>query len=287
MSRSFTFFAGVAGIAAALLAACSAKTNGGNVFGSGGGASTVHAASTTGSGGDKMSSTGDGLGGKFTTGTSPNGSGGGAVNCNSGPNDDADKDGWTPAQGDCNDCDPNVNPGAVDVPPEPNGDGGMTMPVDSDCNGKFDPPAPCDATLALDDVTPMDGAKAIDLCNTAMPNDKKWGVISAAYVRADGGPATLDPTMPQVGIQPDFGPNVKVQGGKRMLLLSAGTARTPSQPGACGTESCGFIPGNAPSGFPQNVPGCSGGSNINEDIGLDLKIRAPSNATGFKFNFKF
>src|ERR1700679_4344823 len=30
-------------------------------------------------------------------------------------NADMDGDGWTPAQGDCNDCDPNVNPGAIDV----------------------------------------------------------------------------------------------------------------------------------------------------------------------------
>src|SRR5579863_5599338 len=31
------------------------------------------------------------------------------------PNADMDHDGWSPNQGDCNDCDPNVNPGAIDV----------------------------------------------------------------------------------------------------------------------------------------------------------------------------
>src|SRR5437667_226213 len=74
---------------------------------------------------------------------------GGASCLGGGQNDDMDKDGWTPAQGDCNDCDPNVNPGAIDVGAMPDGDGGMTMPTDNDCDGKIDPPQPCDDALQL------------------------------------------------------------------------------------------------------------------------------------------
>jgi hypothetical protein len=197
---------------------------------------------------------------------------------------DMDHDGWTPAQGDCNDCDPNVNPGAVDVAGDPN-------MVDSNCDGKYDPPSPCDTGLLLDDVDPKDGAKAIDLCQfttetPAAPQEKVWGVISAAYVRADGTPFPAPGA--QIGIQNAWGPHVHVQGGANMLAMSSGYARTSSQAGACGSNSCTINAiGNPPPNFPQNNPACPPSSKIADDVGLELKIRAPTNATGFKFAFKF
>jgi hypothetical protein len=139
--------------------------------------------------------------------------------------------------------------------------------------------------LAINDLDPLSGAKAIDLCQTAMPGEKKWGVLEAKYVRADGQPG--NPSF-QTGILDNFGPSVNVQKGERMLGLSSGHARRPSDPDACGGGTCsiaGF--GQAPPGFPQDVPGCSGSSSINDDVGLELKIRAPTNATGYKFYFKF
>ena len=100
------------------------------------------------------------------------------------PNADMDGDGWSPNQGDCNDCDPNVNPGAIDVAGDPN-------MVDNDCSGKYDPPTPCDSGLQLADVDPQSGAKAIELCqftteSPATPQQKIWGVVNAQYVRANG-----------------------------------------------------------------------------------------------------
>jgi hypothetical protein len=35
------------------------------------------------------------------------------------------------------------------------------------------------------------------------------------------------------------------------------------------------------------VPNCPGLQNINDDVGLELKLRAPTNATGYAFLFKF
>ena len=35
--------------------------------------------------------------------------------CNDVPGVDDDNDGWTEAEGDCNDCNPNVNPGAIEL----------------------------------------------------------------------------------------------------------------------------------------------------------------------------
>lgn len=211
------------------------------------------------------------------------GSGGG---CISQPDEDKDKDGYSLAQGDCNDCDPNINPGAIEViVSEPVGDAGLPAPADEDCNGVIDDaPGPCDDAIALADLDPLNGAKAIDLCKQAAgPGD--WGVVSAAYVRADGTPF---PGSAQIGILDAFGPNVKPQLGARVLGLSSGRARTPDHPDACGSLTCGGTgAGIAPPGFPQDVPNCSGSLNINDDVGLEVKLRAPKNATGYSFLFTF
>src|SRR5262245_46005943 len=112
----------------ALYGACSA-TGGGSIFTGAGGASGSGNGNGNGSGsgqgGDDL-----GLDGGFTGSGGSTGSG---MGCASGPNDDMDKDGWTVAQGDCNDCDPNVNPGAIEVIGMAKGDGGPPMAADEDC----------------------------------------------------------------------------------------------------------------------------------------------------------
>jgi hypothetical protein len=263
--------------------------------GSGGGVTTTSTGTSTGAGGagGATGTVAGGSGGATTTTTSSivdaGGQGGGKPDagnvCKSGPNDDHDGDGYTPAQGDCNDCDPNVNPGAIEViVSEPDGDGGIPAPADEDCDGKIDNVAPpCDDGVALDDFDPMNGARAIDLCQQAA--NGKWGVESAAYVRADGSPAAKSP---QVGVLDGFGPNVHVQLGKRMLGLSSGHARLPGQPDACGSQSCsGYGQGTAPPGFPAAVPNCPGSNEINDDVALEVKLKAPTNATGYSFLFDF
>jgi hypothetical protein len=113
-----------------------------------------------------------------------------------------------------------------------------------------------------------------------------WGVVTAAYVRANGVAAAL-PTA-QIGLQTNFGSHVLPIDGYNMLAISSGHARTPGQPDAAGSQSCiGYGAGTPPPGFPQDVPGCDGGENINDDVGLELALRAPSNAVGFRFKFRF
>jgi len=249
-----------------------------------------------GAGASGPGSTGPGHGGAGASGSSSFAASGGANTSGSsfasgsgGPcpstdeNVDMDGDGWTPAQGDCNDCDPNVNPGAVDVP----GDPGQ---VDHDCDGKYDPPAPCDTGLALDDVDAGDAARAIDLCQTTPASpplpQKTWGVIGSQYVRADGA-AFASPGL-QTGLQSGFGPNVNPQVGQSLLALSSGHARTASQPDACGSASCvENADGTPPVGFPQTIPGCAPSTTIADDVALELDIRTPTNATGYAFSFKF
>jgi hypothetical protein len=202
------------------------------------------------------------------------------------PNTDMDHDGWTPNQGDCNDCNPNVNPGAIDVllawP-----DGGTPVYGDEDCSGvPGDSAKPCDEGLALTDLDPNDAAKAIELCQVATATDRKYGVISAQYVRANGA-AFASPGV-QVGIQPNFGPNVHVQGGANMLALSSGAARIIGQTGACNGISCEFnATATAPAGFPDPDPTCPPVQRIADDVALQVQVRVPTNATGFSFSFKF
>jgi hypothetical protein len=213
----------------------------------------------------------------------------GMTTCDALPTQDKDGDGFTIMDGDCNDCDPNVNPNALEVvitDPDP-----MTMmiptPADEDCDGTIDnpPPPTCDVGLALDSTNAMDAAKAIELCKTST-GVKSWGVVTADFVRANGNPiGTQNPA--QHGLLPNYGPNVPTRAGDALLGLSSGRARLPGQPDAATGRNMSSQPGSAPTYFPQDVPGCPGGTAINDDIALQVDLRAPMNATGYKFNFKF
>ena len=210
-----------------------------------------------------------------------------AAECMAGPNDDQDNDGWTKAQGDCNDCDEDVNPSAVEVVvTEPDDTGMIPAPADENCDGLVDNLAPpCDDGLDLDENDPLRAANAIGLCRVAAgPTD--WGIVDAQWVRADGSP--LGGGNLQYGFQTQWGDNVAAQEGETMLVLSSGHARTPGQQGSCDSLTCyGVGAGNAPNGFPQDVPACAGSLDINDDVALEVTLRAPSNATGFSYNFDF
>ncbi|MBK6512596.1 MAG: choice-of-anchor L domain-containing protein [Polyangiaceae bacterium] len=280
----------------ALLAACSAGTGSGGLNDSEGTGATGQGGETLGTGGSPSSDGGNGgeSSGQFMgVGGSVQG-----IDCDpQGP--DFDQDGFTIEQGDCNDCDENVNPGAIEViGAAPDGEGGggggggEYVPADEDCDGTADNVAqPCDDGLAVNASSPLDGARAIELCKQAA-SDTDWGIVTANWVRGNG--TVLDPTAAQanaqVGILANFGTNVPPRTGASLLALSSGKARLPGQPGACTLQTCtttGYNPGFAPTGFPQDVPDCSGAANVNDDVGLDITLRAPTNATGFKFNFRF
>src|SRR5262249_18707342 len=143
LGKSLLVFIGAA-------AACSAST-GTRIFGTGGetGAEATGGPSSTATG------TGNsGQGGNVTFNPAGGGTGTGIPCTVTDMNADMDGDGWTPAEGDCNDCDPNVNPGAIDVQHVP--DGGMPYWGDEDCDGKAGSvPGPCDTGLAVDDSNPV------------------------------------------------------------------------------------------------------------------------------------
>ena len=207
--------------------------------------------------------------------------GGSEPTCDPGSmNDDHDLDGFSEMQGDCNDCDPNVGPNAMEVstPSE--------TPADEDCDGLIDEPAPtCDANLALGSQDAVEAARALDICEAAGAQ-ASWGLVSAAYVRADG---TAVQAALSTGLLAAFGDNIVPRVGARMLGLSSGHARDAQDANACGSKSCATLgPGNPPAGFPQAVPGCGAPPTmINDDIGLEIVLRAPANAYGLAFDFAF
>lgn len=192
-------------------------------------------------------------------------------------NVDADGDGYTGAQGDCNDCTNLMNPAARDYP----GNG-----VDEDCNGAADDgDSSCDDDLAMDSADPMDAVRAIGLCREQL--GASWGVKSAAYVASDGSPLS-DPLGH--GLVPSFGDAVHPQEGKRMLVLSSGAARRPSD--ADYKDVAGYDKGYtsaAPAGYPKEAPACPGivSGEPHDAAGLEVVLQTPSNAKsmGFKLDF--
>lgn len=141
----------------------------------------------------------------------------------------------------------------------------------------------CDQGIALDDSDAMNAAKAIDLCQTTTQNDDTWGVLEANFIRADG---SLASNIKQWGMMKDFGDSVSARKGSRMLVLSSGRARSHVQTSACGNNSCpGYGVGVPPAGFPQDITGCIPlNPNVNDDIGFEVKLRAPKSAKGFSID---
>ena len=229
---------------------------------------------------------------------------GGDAECLAGdPNDDYDGDGYTIAQGDCNDCSIYVNPGAYDFP----GNG-----VDEDCNGIVDDePDDCDTDL-VDAEDPQDAARSLGLCRftaaDAIGKDRTWGVIRAAYVFADGSASSAVPFPSQwpcvgsggvgappnplsYGVLPKFGIVTPPHGGS-MVLLSTGVARevedrTSPQAGVMCTKSA------TPPGFPTPSTAACPDTIIDDTpvahdpVALELNIRVPTNARSFSFYFNF
>lgn len=197
-------------------------------------------------------------------------------------NADQDSDGFSAAQGDCNDCDKSINPGAYDFPGNQ---------YDEDCSGG---PAmaveDCDNGLAIDSNSAEDAARALGLCKFTTADKKDWGVISARFTTADGS-GKLDSPM-QVGLLPTFGEEPP-RAGKSFLALSSGVARAPGQPGYTDDYDDNFGQGilsgkPGPAGYPKASSACGGTGLLDKVIynqaALELKIRVPTNANSLKFD---
>lgn len=140
----------------------------------------------------------------------------------------------------------------------------------------------CDGALALASNDPLDAARAIGLCA---------GVVSARWALPDGTDAPMNPNFDLGhGLMSGFGTNVTPREGGKLLGLSSGTARQPSDPGYM-TPS-GFDKGytaNHPMGFPKESPACPGVTTgpPHDAIALEVTLTVPDWANGFAFDFDF
>jgi hypothetical protein len=218
-----------------------------------------------------------------------------------GPSADADGDGFTGADGDCDDCNPLVNPGAYDYA----GDG-----IDEDCSGKpDDEPTGCDVGLAIEGDDPMDGARALGLCRAQKA--RSWGVVSARWTFPDGTTSGIkgsedggcgsqaghlgDPPNPlSHGVLPKFGDVLTPRQGSSMLAISSGIAReglTLSAWGPSPYRAYMCTASRTPAGFPIDSPAChvatATDTVANDAMALELVIKVPTNARSFSFDFDF
>ncbi|MCC6646536.1 MAG: putative metal-binding motif-containing protein [Polyangiaceae bacterium] len=252
-----------------------------------------------------------------TTGSGGFVSGGGGTSqgaCVDAPGVDDDLDGWTEAEGDCNDCNPGMNPGAIETLNCEQNDctKGNPLPdadqVDEDCDGAVlkageKLPACDDDLLSKPSIdSAFDAARAIGLCNVkveATPADKKartWGVLEAKFVRLGASVLSGQDTPYQkteFGILPSFGGGSKAQEGKMFLALSSGVARAPGQPDflpfACEIDESISKGTNDkfPAGQWPKQGTCPGAGDPKDAAALDLKVRVPTNAKSMGFRMRF
>jgi hypothetical protein len=220
-------------------------------------------------------------------------------NCNGvvDENTDADGDGWGICNGDC--CDNPatcsqpilVNPGAFEV---------LNNGVNDDCDGATSDTVAvtCEPAALAVPTSAMNLVNAMDICQTTTAGaplpTKKWGVIQASLLAADG--ISTPPVDLQRGVLNNFGPNVTPRKGTRMAAISTGTARDATDPGfiqpETGWQASGI--GNPPAvylaangGTLQTTPGCSTANDANDSVNLRVQMRVPTNAQSFTYKFKF
>jgi hypothetical protein len=190
---------------------------------------------------------------------------------------DDDQDGFDESE-DCDDCEPDANPGALDAP----GNGS-----DEDCSGVADDgEALCDADLDLDASDAELAARALGLCRKVGADERAWGLISAAFVKPDGDPL---PDPLSHGLLPSFGNNLP-RHGERLLALSTGSARAPDMPGY--QDILGYRKGytsGTPEGYPKESPACPGTESgaAHDGAALELVVRVPTNVKSLEVSSNF
>ena len=220
---------------------------------------------------------------------------------------DADGDGWTYCNGDCNDASSLVNPGAFEV---------VGDALDNDCDAATSDtvaPSSCSTAAKFTGVTGSDLARAMDLCQTTTANPplatKKWGLISGTQVLADGstptGTALTDIQNKQSAVLVNFGTTITPRKNQTLAGLSTGMMRDANDPGwvipisgttlttAITFPGAGLLATYLAAHGGNLLPGqcggtaCPTGTGANDSVALRLQVRVPTNAQGFSYDFRF
>jgi hypothetical protein len=191
-------------------------------------------------------------------------------------------------------------------------------------DGPVNTTPPCDTGLAIDDSNGADFAKAMGICTTVAAQG--FGLVSASYSKAFGSTAPPHAgqwgLLPKFGtmITPREGATLgalstgyaREYDDSQGVLLNGSPATCGNAPleaccwsgiqGACPVgissdfvnsspdgplEGTSYPTGTAPPGFPQSGKSCPQQDGVNDMIDLKLVLKAPSDATGFRFDFDF
>lgn len=226
------------------------------------------------------------------------------LNCNGIPDgqEDLDNDGYTKAEGDC--CDDKescnvenpelVNPGAMELL----GDG-----IDNNCDGQIDVinhtcldlydstyPASDRANSALALV------HAMDLCMPIIDENSKQAGLIDFRLQSDPLGRAIDPVMASTVSKMenvDKTHTVTPQKGASFALLSSGRAMDAKQGfngayfGKSGKSSIPASYSVAHNAQLESSPVCPGANEVYDMASLQIRMRVPSNANGFRFKFRF
>lgn len=195
---------------------------------------------------------------------------------------DADKDGYD-ACTDCDDQDPNVNPGAFDVP----GSG-----KDWDCDGKDDVPDACETvadggSIASDTTDPSDLAHAMEMCDPWLQSSKLVVVASdkAHQVASDWGlfkpragtvfTALSNGVAADVDdLKPAFVPGETPQPGTSFGAMGV------AYPLPLGATSCVDLGTMMPKSLPDPAT-------VNDYTELRVTLKVPTNAHSFQLDIGY
>ncbi len=210
---------------------------------------------------------------------------------------DYDADGYTGNDGDLDETNALVNPGAYEI---------IGNGLDDDCDSSTPDTAAVDdgfESAVFTGVTPLQAAQAIGLYRTTTDDppisEKTWGVIDAEFLTSDG----VTPVVArltnmsdyQAAIMTDYGTGgVVPRSGAAMVGISTGRMRDASDTGyeaPVNGRDFGYIdalPGDYD--FP-GTSGCSGScsivSSVHDSVNIRLTMRVPTNARGFAYDHIF
>ena len=216
----------------------------------------------------------------------------GSVSCATG---DCDKDGYTAADGDCNDLDGTVNPEAFDF---------LADKLDNDCNGVVDDPVVnCAADTTSKDA--LVAARAMDMCR--QKTRTKAGPVFDPLTKAEwfstkrtGITTTIVPGNEHsiaIDVLGAFGTNAP-RNGTSMFGLQSGPMLSKDPRASKWMDGGGAKVADGCAAIPLNVDDCKSLTNgtsplpgvptaIADYTELRLSIQVPSNAQAMTFDFSF